>query len=66
MRIYGLLPLVLPELELRCGAGSPNHDCAWQGLPSTTVPRYQYQLRYRTYGTYGTYGNRNLRFASSF
>ena len=33
MRIYGLLPLVLPELELRCGAGSPNHDCAWQGLP---------------------------------
>ena len=61
--IYGLLPLVLPELELRCGAGSPNHDCAWQGL-----------LRYRgtncgtvgTYGTYGTYGNRNLRFASSF
>ena len=33
MRIYGLLPLVLPELELRCGAGSPNHDCAWQELP---------------------------------
>ena len=33
---------------------------------ATTVPRYQYQLRYRTYGTYGTYGNRNLRFASSF
>ena len=36
MRIYGLLPLVLPELELRCGAGSPNHDCTWQG--STAVP----------------------------
>ena len=52
MRIYGLLPLVLPELELRCGAGSPNHDCGTYG----------------TYGTleYGTYGNRNLRFASSF
>ena len=36
MRINGLLPLVLPELELRCGAGSPNHDCTWQG--STAVP----------------------------
>ena len=36
MRIYGLLPLVLPELELRCGACSPNHDRTWQG--STAVP----------------------------
>ena len=41
--IYGLLPLVLPELELRCGAGSPNHDdCAWQGL-------LRYPLRYLRY-----------------
>ena len=31
--IYGLLPLVLPELELR---RVPNHDCTWQG--STAVP----------------------------
>ena len=38
MRIYGLLPLVLPELELRCGAGSPNHDCTWQGLLRYLVP----------------------------
>ena len=45
MRIYGLLPLVLPELELRCGAGSPNHDCAWQGL-------LRYQLRYLRYLRY--------------
>ena len=40
MRINGLLPLVLPELGLRCGAGSPNHDAVhlptWQG--STAVP----------------------------
>ena len=40
MRIYGLLPLVLPELELRCGAGSPNHDCAWQGRGGTGVAMY--------------------------
>ena len=37
MRIYGLLPLVLPELELRCGAGSPNH-CLAGATAVPTVP----------------------------
>ena len=45
--IYGLLPLVLPELELRCGAGSPNHDCTGRGY---LILRYQLRyLRYRRY-----------------
>ena len=64
MRIYGLLPLVLPELELRCGAGSPNHDCTGRGY---LILRHQFgTYLVPQYGTVGTYGNRNLRFASSF
>ena len=47
--IYGLLPLVLPELELRCGAGSQSR------LHREGYLILRYQLRYLRYRRYLRY-----------